>query len=54
MNPKNRNRFYLGWTLAIFLCAALALFTVFYASFGHVKTVDNTPALTETTTSVNP
>ena len=38
MNPKNRNRFYLAWTLGIFLCAALALFTVFYASFGNVKT----------------
>ena len=34
MNSKDRNRFYLLWTLAIVLCFCLAMFTLFFASCG--------------------
>ncbi len=37
MDPKQKNRFYLLWTLSIFLCTALAVFLLFYASFTEPK-----------------
>ena len=43
MDPKQKNRFYLLWTLSIFLCTALAVFLLFYASFTEPKEPE-TPA----------
>lgn len=40
---QDKNRFYLFWTLAIFLCTALAVFLLFYASFTQPKESDSTP-----------
>ncbi len=37
MNANEKNRFYLLWTLAIFLCTALAVFVLFYTSFTSPK-----------------
>ncbi len=37
MNANEKNRFYLLWTLAIFLCTTLAVFVLFYASFTEPK-----------------
>ena len=34
MNANEKNLFYLLWTLAIFVCAALAVFVLLRASFG--------------------
>lgn len=51
MDPKQKNRFYLLWTLAIFLCTALAVFLLFCASFTEPEETDgSTPAYTQADT----
>ena len=45
MSSKDRNRFYLFWTLAIVLCFVLAMFTVFFASCSkEIKNINLEPS----------
>ncbi len=43
MAPQDKNRFYLLWTVAIFLCTAAAVFLLLRASFTDPKENDTTP-----------
>lgn len=43
MAPQDKNRFYLLWTVAIFLCTAMAVFLLLHASFTEPKPSDTTP-----------
>lgn len=53
MNANEKNRFYLLWTLAIFVCTALAVFVLFYASLTEPK--ESTPEATPySQTEMNP
>lgn len=44
MSSRDRNRFYLFWTLAIVLCFVLAVFALFFASCGTVTVNDGSGA----------
>ena len=43
MNPKEKNLFYLLWTLAIFVCALLAVFVLIHASIQKTEAPEPTP-----------
>lgn len=44
MNAKEKNLFYLLWTLAIFVCAALAVFVLLHASIQKTEAPEPSPA----------
>ena len=44
MNPKEKNLFYLLWTLAIFVCALLAVFVLIHASIQKTEAPESSPA----------